>query len=136
MVIAALLSFPGCAGTPEAPTSMRVEFDVFSGQPNPAWELSAQEAAELARRLADLPRHDQTAAEGGLGYRGFVISNPQKIPGLPVELRVYRGVLTVPGQGGALSYGDVNRIEQWLLEQAGQRGYGDLVDQAVRTAPR
>ena len=54
-----------------------VELDVFSGRPNPRWQLSPREIRELVDRVtADrsilLPRNANT---GGLGYRGFIIEH-------------------------------------------------------------
>ncbi|MES2422191.1 MAG: hypothetical protein V4595_12995 [Pseudomonadota bacterium] len=52
---------------------MRVELDIFSGRPNPVWELDAQAAAPLAARLAGLSEHASRAVDlPDLGYRGFV----------------------------------------------------------------
>lgn len=62
---------------------MRVELDIFSGRPNPSWELSVDEAAELSRRLAALIKTETRPDEGGLGYRGFVITNPDPLAGIP-----------------------------------------------------
>jgi hypothetical protein len=51
---------------------MLVELDVFSGRPNPRWELDEhadQQLRELHRRLA--PSVSPPAEPPGLGYRGF-----------------------------------------------------------------
>ncbi len=106
---------------------MRVELDIFSGRPNPAWELSSQEAAALAELLTELPRAGQPPAEGGLGYRGFTLSTPGGSPGLPTWARVYDGVLAVLEHGEPMYYRDANGIERWLSERAAERGYGDLL---------
>ena len=58
---------------------VRVEADLFSGRPNPAWTLSSGEATELARRLEKVEaRRGEPAPVGaagpGLGYRGLVVS--------------------------------------------------------------
>ncbi|KQS48110.1 MULTISPECIES: hypothetical protein [unclassified Sphingomonas] len=52
---------------------MRVELDIFSGRPNPVWELDAPGSTALVTRLASLSEHAPGAVElQGLGYRGFV----------------------------------------------------------------
>ena len=52
---------------------MIVELDVFSGRPNPRWQLDetrAREVAEQHQRLAATA--EQPSEPPGLGYRGFV----------------------------------------------------------------
>jgi hypothetical protein len=50
-----------------------IEVDVFSGRPNPSWELSADEARTLLQMLDGArsgPRREPCAVPG-LGYRGL-----------------------------------------------------------------
>jgi len=121
VLVTAVSLLDGCAPYREVESPMRVELDVFSGRPNPSWELSAEEAGELARRLEDLRPVDRAPAEPGLGYRGFVVSMPGR------EIRVYQGVLTITEDGSTRRYADVNRIEGWLAGQARRHGHGGLV---------
>jgi hypothetical protein len=52
-----------------------VELDIFSGNPNPVWTLTATEEKELmARVMADPSLTRPPTSAGGLGYRGFIIS--------------------------------------------------------------
>lgn len=52
-----------------------VELDIFSGNPNPVWTLTAQEEKELvARVMADPSLTLAPKSAGKLGYRGFIIS--------------------------------------------------------------
>jgi hypothetical protein len=106
---------------------MRVEIDAFSGRPNPSWELSPDEAAELARRLADLPNANAPAPAPGLGYRGFVITNPEGSHGLPDLLRIHDGAVAIVQGASTQHYHDVHGVESWLAAQARAHGYGDLV---------
>lgn len=106
---------------------MRVELDIFSGRPNPSWQMSAEEAAEFLKRIRSLPKKEKPSEESGLGYRGFVISNAEKMPSIPFEVRVYKGVLTIHEDGSQAYYKDVNAVERLLLQQAREHGYGDLV---------
>lgn len=106
---------------------MRVELDVFSGLPNPSWQMSAEEAADFRSRISSLPKTEKPSDEGGLGYRGFLVSNSEKLPGLPPKIRVYKGVLTISEDGTENYYEDVNGVERLLLRQARNHGYGDLV---------
>jgi hypothetical protein len=52
---------------------MLIELDVFSGRPNPRWELDEQSAAALRALEGRLAASDVAPPESpGLGYRGFV----------------------------------------------------------------
>jgi hypothetical protein len=114
---------------------MRVELQVYSGRPNPTWDLSAQDVAELSRRMADLPHSRQPFVEGGLGYGGFVLQNPENAAGLPTEIKVFNGI-GIPEAGGIVVYQDVHDIEGWLLEQARQRGYGAVLSGVGKNGAR
>jgi hypothetical protein len=107
---------------------MTVELDVYSGRPNPTWTLTAEEITTLAARLNGLPLSDSPPPESGLGYRGFLITNPERAGGLPPRIRVAGGVVMVERDGPLQIYQDAHGIERWLLRQASQRGYGALVD--------
>src|SRR4051794_13432217 len=51
---------------------MRVELDIFSGRPNPRWELGEQEAVDLTQAESRLKLSRMRPPEPpGLGYRGF-----------------------------------------------------------------
>lgn len=53
---------------------MRVTLDVFSGWPNPSWELSKKESRQLVDRFAGMALPRVTAVEPVLGFRGYVVS--------------------------------------------------------------
>lgn len=56
---------------------MRVAMDIFSGLPNPEWELAPEQRRELLTRIADEKPTlaSPSAAPAILGYRGFVVSS-------------------------------------------------------------
>ncbi len=116
--------------------SIRVELDIFSGRPNPSWELSAEDVSELAGRITNLTPASRSSVMGGLGYRGFVISNPGKIEGLPIQIRVYNGTITITENELTSYYEDMNNIESWFLEQAQKRGYGDIIGEGIKNNRR
>ncbi len=82
---------------------------------------------ELAARLKDLPETDRPAPEGGLGYRGFVISSSGRGP-LPPHLKVGGGIVVIREDGRLRLYRDTHQIERWLLEHARSRGYGAILE--------
>jgi len=70
---------------------MLVELDVFSGRPNPRWELDEQRSQELRQLERRLTPAGQAAPEPpGLGYRGFVYSDASG------QVRAYRGYVKTP----------------------------------------
>ncbi|MBM7115389.1 hypothetical protein [Archangium primigenium] len=105
---------------------MRVELNIFSGLPNPSWELSPPEVQELERRLQGLPPRAQAVPGGGLGYSGFTVWNSSREPGAWQQVRVYQGVEITRGQEPT-SYEDLHDLEGWLSEQARSRGHGEFV---------
>jgi hypothetical protein len=108
---------------------MQVTLDVFSGRPNPSWVLSSEEEQELTKRLAGLPRTDRPPVAEGLGYRGFLITNPERKSGVPAEVRVCNGFVMVRNGEEASNALDLNGLERWFVEQAQKRGYADLTDE-------
>jgi hypothetical protein len=107
-----------------------------SPRPNPSWELSSEEISELARSMAGLTPAIKPIVPGDLGYRGFVISNPGKIVGLPANIHVFSGVLAVTEKGSTSYYNDVNDIQSWLIERAKEHGYGDVINEAIKSKNR
>jgi hypothetical protein len=127
-----LLSYcclPACAATQNLPgNSMHVEIDVYSGRPNPTFQLSDPLGKEFARMLEKLPRATREAPEPGLGYRGFVVTpNTAADPALPRKVRVFDGLIIIEKGSGIETYIDANGAESWLKEQAVRAGYGSLV---------
>ena len=96
---------------------MRVELDVFSGRPNPTWELSPPESEEFltrARRLSPVPAVSPSAP--ALGYRGLVVCGGGDGDGRG-DMRVGHGVVSADR-----CYADPGRsLEQWLLGTAAGR---------------
>lgn len=105
---------------------MQVELDMFSGRPNPQWNLTPEENAELNRLLQTLPK-DKTgkASIPGLGYRGFIVTATEdKVEGC-TEVFIFREYVTAKCSGELLQFADKDRtLERWLL----QTGRGRLED--------
>jgi hypothetical protein len=105
-----------------------IEMDVFSGRPNPSWELSPSESGELLKELSPLPEADKNKAEfyDGLGYRGFIISVPDELKpsSRPLIYRVYKGYILMNDK----VFSDTNSLEKKLMEQGRNKGFADLID--------
>lgn len=97
---------------------MRVELDIFSGRPNPVWELAELEASDLETRIGRATPSHGTVALPGLGYRGFILHRPNPI-------RVYRGQIVNGHPGARLLATDAIDLEFWLLESG--KGHLDRI---------
>lgn len=57
---------------------MQVMLDIFSGKPNPNWEITSDEEAYLHTLLLKLqPKSSADFSNMNLGYRGFILSSIQ-----------------------------------------------------------
>ncbi|MBB5159108.1 hypothetical protein [Saccharopolyspora phatthalungensis] len=75
---------------------MRVELDIFSGRPNPAWEATPEEEAAIRAQVALLTDRSGTELSDRLGYRGFVVTDEPhgrtiRVQGPVVEVRAASG---------------------------------------------
>jgi len=107
--------------------STTATLDIFSGRPNPVWELTEPQIAALAAQFsaaAASPAIPPLESDG-LGYRGFVVASDD--PRLPQSVRVYRGVATI---GRAQSHW-ARGVERFLMETA-----GDAIPHELRDALR
>ena len=98
-----------------------VSLGLYSGLPDPSWELSDEEAAALTALLETLPRLDGSPPSGGLGYHGFWIERltPE---GMPRLLVAFEGTVSDP-LSSHLSYLDdpERSVEHFLLDSGRDR---------------
>lgn len=109
---------------------MIIELDVFSGRQNPSWSLSEEEIMEFLEAFQDLPSADKPSQEIGLGYRGFLILNPDRAGGLAPHIRICSGIVTITDDHEQF-YRDVHGLEHRLLLQTSQHGYKAIVDSVL-----
>jgi hypothetical protein len=98
---------------------MVVELDIFSGRPNPQWQLSEDLAAQVVRLLEslELAASHNRPNPPGLGYRGFRLSDPGGL-----HYWAYGGLVV----GGTTVLADPTRmLERFLLEHLPEE-YADL----------
>jgi hypothetical protein len=116
-------------------TRLLVELDLFSGVPNPCWELSAEERGELRARL----KHLRPAAPPGvgdvLGYRGFLVYAAGPGGARQPWLRVQARTIHVLAGQPAGTWHDVHGLETWLQDLTRNRGM-ELPPNAVQPQPR
>jgi hypothetical protein len=119
---------------------MTAELDVFSGRPNPQWQLTSDEWVELRRRIGALPAAAESATRSGLGYRGIVIT-PRGDEKLGfTSLLVSSGVIVASDtRGNKRTLEDSGRsLELWLLGLARTRLGSDmrgLIDEIIAAEP-
>jgi hypothetical protein len=112
-----------CSSSREAPATARsasearatVELDLYSGRPNPTWDLSGADTRTLETMLRSLPTAPPAAPADTLGYRGFVVRFTGSA-GSSTTLRVHKGVVQ-RGTGTSATYLEDSggRVEAWLL---------------------
>ena len=103
------------------PQRMQVRLEIFSGVPDPQWQLDEQSCQQLRQRLESLITHPathQANAADVLGYSGMtIISEPADWP-----------LETVRVSGGRVLFEDSDReardlaLEMWLLRTAPNLG--------------
>jgi hypothetical protein len=116
------------SSTPDAPApgGARVDLLVYSGRPNPTFELTPAEAEGLVRRLDRLPHGAASVDAPGLGYSGLVVTFPPTGRG-PDRITVRRGVQVETAESVA-SRLDSEGVESWLLDLARRRGHAELLN--------
>jgi hypothetical protein len=122
-----LVTLLGCSVTALGDKKMQVEVDMFSGRPNPHWELTVQESQEFTQRFQSLSadRGEGTVNEG-LGYRGLIVrESGEEVEG-DREIVISNGLVVARGNGKSQLFTDKNRtLEKWLI----QTGKGRLEDE-------
>jgi hypothetical protein len=119
---------------------MQIVANIFAGRANPLIELSDDELTVLRRRLDAVRRQLIEPRERRdpptLGYRGFLIFNPNREADLPLRVEVFGGAIAITDQANIPDSTDPARprlfkdsegIEDWLLERAAERGYAEAI---------
>ncbi|MEG4092531.1 hypothetical protein [Microcoleus sp. Pol12B4] len=121
-----LVTLLGCSVTALGDKKMQVEVDMFSGRPNPHWELTVQESQQFTQRLQSLSTHQgEGAVNEGLGYRGLIVrESGEEVEG-DREIVISNGLIVARRKGKSQQFTDKNRtLEKWLI----QTGEGRLDD--------
>jgi hypothetical protein len=102
---------------------MRVELDVFSGRPNPTWELSKEQVHELITTTLSLHPSKETPHERDLGYRGLILRTEKYYLDLPQRIDIFKGIIVIEyNDGTSKVLEDTGRvIEYWLLKTGQHR---------------
>ena len=117
---------------------LEATLDIYSGNPNPSWELSEDKAKEFTEMPGwmDIMNPEDHGLSLDLGYRGFIVSvlseESEKIgsakegiekthyhPKLPNTFRIYGSKKSDESNKGfkpSLSLEDIQEKEKWLLD--------------------
>jgi hypothetical protein len=98
---------------------MHVTLDIFSGRPNPTWELSQEQTSQFLKKILKLKTKENlhvNSSNSELGYRGFIIEETnfeQKLR----RFYVYNGIVNVVENNSSYALEDNEySIERWLLQ--------------------
>lgn len=120
--------FSACSSTKtKQQMKISIQLDVFSGRPNPSWELSPSESGELFNQLSLLPEADAAKAPyyDRLGYRGFIVSVYEKdTTSSPSIYRIFQGYVFNSDK----LYSDKDSLEKSFIEQARKKGFADIIE--------
>jgi hypothetical protein len=116
-IILAIATLAGCATV--TPAKVSVTFGIYSGRPDPTWELSDAEAADVVGAISALPVVTGVPPQGGLGYHGYFLLIRRA--GQPDETLVaYRGTVASVGGGSGSYRADAGRTVERLLLETGR----------------
>lgn len=98
-----------------------VTLDMYSGRPNPSWELTESQAKALDGLLSTQKEPTSIRAPasfGRLGYRGLILTTIGE-QSLPKALRVFDGILESTGQETQNFVDPGSEVELFLVGTAG-----------------
>ncbi len=108
--------------------TITVELDIYSGRPNPSWEMDAKQTAHLLKQLAKLSTLPKAVLDmqDGLGYRGFNIKivDENVKDEAPIIVKVFHGIIRIDDN----VFEDTVFIEKNLLNQAKQNGFKNILE--------
>lgn len=109
-----------------AKPGLTVSAAIYSGEPDPHWDLDKEEIETVRKKLHGL-RMTERRPDYKMGYRGFHIFNTG-IKGLPNHIHVFAGLLSMTYDGEpAQWYEDSNRLERWLITKVRFEPFGKEV---------
>lgn len=92
--------------------------DVFSGKPNPTWELSQEQQTEFMIKISGLKHTEDIQKSSRLGYRGLIVE--EKInPKVQRIIELNDGIIRIfEGKLVSILKDKDSEIERWLLHTA------------------
>jgi len=117
-------------GSDVGSNTISVRLLLYSGRPDPEWELDKAEAEELIARVKQtlVAETVHISSYPTLGGRGFGVEHAGNIVGIPRWFMVFDGVLVDTSISTSTGWRDTGGVEEWLMDQARQRGFSEALD--------
>lgn len=115
---------------PQEASSLNVRMMVYSGRPDPVWELTGPQSESVVEAVSRGVREGGSVAppsDQGLGYRGFLVTPNSQIDELGEQVVINRRVIARTTRRKSEFFVDVGGAEQILLRQARERGQGEVL---------
>lgn len=117
--------------TPVSPTAYAT-LDIFSGRPNPRWQIDDADTTAILAQLAQLaPASKGFTPVNKLGYRGFIIELTNSATGEASTISVYRQSVVKRAGGVAVVYDDPSSAIEKILVSSAQKHTEPAVYQAI-----
>lgn len=126
VLLLAGMSLGGAVAAQEA-KGITVRVLLFSGRPDPVYELADDQLIEKVKariaRAKVLEAFDKKSViPANIGYKGILVSNPQKKAGLPAQFAVHKGAMEVTDGQKRFLADEGGAIEKLLMDEAIRRG--------------
>jgi len=131
----------GTAVAADKAEKVTVTVEIFSGRPNPTFEITDPAAiVRLREGLKRLPSLSLTEEQGfefsRLGYRGILITHDGSVEGIPRYIQCLNGKVKVLGGEGAGFFKDTGKFEKHYLGLAKTKGLiTELLDEQFIADP-
>jgi hypothetical protein len=103
----------------------KVELDVFSGQPNPVFDIGKDEFESILNRIRKQRELNDARLFDGLGFRGIILSGPDS------DAVIQKNVIRVRSSGGVSyfesSAGIISKAFDLFTKRDEQGRYRDLI---------
>lgn len=115
---------------------------LFSGRPDPTYELVDVQLIEklkmnlaVAKKINNYDR--QTIIPANIGYKGILVSNPEKRGGLPARFAVYKGAIELMDDRKSFLEDSGGAVEKLLFDEAIRKGViDDVIIKRMRSGDR
>jgi hypothetical protein len=144
-LLLALLAISGCRRADSQdmgrPGPADVVLDIFSGRPNPKWQMPPADTEALVEMIAGLPAIEPVSVPEPLGYRGLSVWWTSAEGDGRVHLKAFQGVVIEYSGDETRYYSDpARRVEHWLLDRGRphleEATYQGVLQDLSRTEPR
>ena len=110
-------------------SDLKVEVRIFSGRPNPTWDISSEQVSQLLSKILSLRDTQEDIAYKGLGYNGFLVTKTDDSYDTPENIELNNGIVVVNYNNKRKSkYLDPRRaLESWIVKTGAESLGQELV---------